>query len=283
MKTIKEHYIDLLERSLLDIIRIDKGKYVPLRKKKGLVIHILMLMDWVLKKGNFTIVRDYNNEKEKILEGKFVPPNAETMIGLKRMDNIKHCLIETLENNIEGDLIETGAFRGGATIFMRGILKAYNCQNKLVYVADSFEGLPKPNTAKYSADKGSRYHKMKELVATLDEVKNNFRNYNLLDNQVVFLKGWFKDTLPKAPINKLSILRLDGDMYESTMDALVNLYPKLSIGGYIIIDDYSIPNCKKAIMDYRKKMGINEVIQEVDWTGVYWKKLHDIKNVNKNL
>jgi O-methyltransferase len=272
MENIKDLYIDLLQRSLLDIVRLNKGKYAPLRRKKGIFIKGLFLLQWVLRKGNFAIVRDYNNDKDKILEGRFVPPNAETMIGFKRMENIKRCVLETVNNSIEGDLIETGAFRGGATIFMRGILKALDCKNKLVYVADSFEGLPEPDDVKYPADKGSRYHKMEELVASIDEVKGNFKNYNLLDDQVVFLKGFFKYTLPVAPIEKLSILRLDGDMYESTMDALVNLYPKLSIGGFIIIDDYAIPNCKKAIDDYRSQNKIEEKIEQVDWTGIYWKK-----------
>ena len=66
----------------------------------------------------------------------------------------------------------------------------------------------------------------------LETVKANFEKYGLLDAQVVFLKGWFKDTLPAAPIGKLAVMRLDGDMYESTMDALKSLYPELSPGGY---------------------------------------------------
>jgi macrocin-O-methyltransferase TylF-like protien len=143
-----------------------------------------------------------------------------------------------------------------------------------VWVADSFEGLPKPNESKYPADKSDVFHTYDELKVSIDDVKNNFSKYNLLDGQVKFLKGWFSDTLPKASINKLSVLRLDGDMYESTMDALVNLYPKLSVGGYIIIDDYSwVEACKKAVTDYRRGHSIDEEIVEIDWTAVYWQKL----------
>lgn len=94
-----------------------------------------------------------------------------------------------------------------------------------------------------------------------------------MDEHVKFLKGWFKDTLPNAPISKLSLLRLDGDMYESTMDAITVLYPKLSIGGYLIVDDWgAVAGCKKAIEDYRKENNITEPIIEIDWTGVYWRK-----------
>jgi hypothetical protein len=104
-------------------------------------------------------------------------------------------------------------------------------------------------------------------------VRANFQRYDLLDDQVRFLKGWFKDTLPSAPIGKLAVIRLDGDMYESTMDGLVNLYPKLSPGGFLIVDDYgAVPSCKKAVQDYREQHGIREEIQTIDWTGIYWRR-----------
>jgi O-methyltransferase len=103
-------------------------------------------------------------------------------------------------------------------------------------------------------------------------VRSNFAKYGLLDDQVVFLKGWFKDTLPVAPIGKLALIRLDGDMYGSTMDALLALYPKLSPGGYCVIDDYALDGCKKAVTDYRKNSGISAPIEHIDWTGAYWRK-----------
>jgi O-methyltransferase len=104
-------------------------------------------------------------------------------------------------------------------------------------------------------------------------VKENFRRYGLLDEQVRFLKGFFHDTLPGAPIERLAVIRLDGDMYESTMDGLVNLYPKLSPGGFIIVDDYgAVPACKQAVHDYRNAHGIEEEIVPIDWTGVFWRR-----------
>jgi predicted O-methyltransferase YrrM len=84
------------------------------------------------------------------------------------------------------------------------------------------------------------------LAVSREDVERNFAKYGLLDDRVVFLQGWFKDTLPSAPIGKIALLRLDGDMYESTMDALQNLYPKLSPGGYCIIDDFFGP-CRLAV------------------------------------
>ncbi|KAF0193106.1 MAG: O-methyltransferase [Gammaproteobacteria bacterium] len=89
---------------------------------------------------------------------------------------------------------------------------------------------------------------------------------------MVFLEGWFKDTLPVAPIEKLSVIRLDGDMYSSTMEAIEILYPKLSSGGFCVVDDYGLGGCKKAIDDYRNMYNITSEITRVDWTGVYWRK-----------
>ena len=87
-----------------------------------------------------------------------------------------------------------------------------------------------------------------------------------------FLVGWFSDTLPEAPFERLAILRLDGDMYQSTIEALRPLYPKLSKGGYVIIDDYALPGSQAAVQDYRREHGISEEIVDIDGTGVYWQK-----------
>lgn len=197
---------------------------------------------------------------------------ADTMIGIKRLNNLQFCVEEVLRENVAGDFIETGVWRGGACIFMRAILEAYDSKDRKVYVADSFQGLPEPDEGKYIADKGDVFHKNRLLAVSLNDVKRNFERYGLLDEQVVFLPGWFKDTLP-GKIDKLAILRLDGDMYGSTIEALEALYPKLSIGGFCIVDDYlALAGCKKAVDDYRSRNHISEKIQGIDWTGVYWKK-----------
>jgi O-methyltransferase len=206
-------------------------------------------------------------------EGKDWPPLALTMIGFKRLDNLQFCVERVLADGVPGDLIETGVWRGGATILMRAILMANDVTDRRVWVADSFQGLPRPDAHKFPADAGDQHHQFTPLAVSLEQVKANFQRYGLLDDQVCFLKGWFRDTLPTAPIEKLAVIRLDGDMYESTMDGLVNLYPKLSPGGYLIVDDYgAVPACKQAVHDYRGKHGINETIHTVDWTGVYWQR-----------
>lgn len=210
---------------------------------------------------------------EQRSEGLDWPAVAHTMVGMKRLNNLQHCVEAVLSEKISGDLIECGVWRGGCTIFMRGILAAYSDTSRSVWVADSFEGLPPPNPSKYPDDTGLNFHTYKYLAVNLDAVRENFRRYNLLDERVKFLPGWFKDTLKEAPIQELSVLRVDGDLYESTMDVLSNLYSRLAPGGFVIVDDYNdIPACRQAVTDFRRSNEITETIVPIDWTGIYWRK-----------
>lgn len=206
-------------------------------------------------------------------EGLRSSSDAETMIGIKRLDNLLQCVTDVIRDDIPGDLIETGVWRGGASIFMRAILLALGDHTRTVWVADSFQGLPRPDAVRYPADRGDRLWTKAQLAVPVEEVKGNFARYGLLDDQVRFLQGWFSDTLPTAPMEKLAVLRLDGDMYESTKVALEALYPKLSVGGYVIVDDYgAIAACRKAVTDFREANQVEEDIHEIDWTGVYWRR-----------
>jgi hypothetical protein len=199
------------------------------------------------------------------------PEDGETMIGLYRLNNLEQCITSVLKQKVAGDLMETGVWRGGASIFMRGVLKAYGDTNRNVWVADSFQGLPPPDAETYPVDEGSDFSVFPELAVPLEKVKANFARYGLLDEQVRFLPGWFRDTLPDAPIDRLAVLRLDGDMYESTIVALRSLYDKVSVGGFVIIDDYfCFDMCQKAVDDFRAGRNIVEPLCPIDWTGVYW-------------
>jgi hypothetical protein len=206
---------------------------------------------------------------DKRIAGFDWPKEAETMIGLKRMNNIQYCIEEILKNNILGDFIEAGVWRGGACIFMRGILKEYGIVDRKIFVADSFKGFPESD---FDMDTVLNFLHEPILKVSKQEVQSNFVKYGMLDEQVKFIEGWFKDTLPSLS-GPFSLVRLDGDLYESTLEGLYNLYPKLAVGGYIIIDDYGIlPVCKLAVESYRWQFGIKEEIVDIDGVGVYWKK-----------
>ncbi|GGP51713.1 TylF/MycF family methyltransferase [Saccharothrix coeruleofusca] len=201
------------------------------------------------------------------------PLTAHTMVGLKRLDNVQECVERVLADNVPGDLIETGVWRGGVCIFMRGVLKAHGVHDRTVWVADSFQGMPQVGPEGRPRDHRMKMHEFNDVLGIpLEQVRENFRRYDLLDESVKFLPGWFRDTMPTAPVERLAVLRLDGDLYESTMDVLENLYPKLSVGGYVIIDDYGLRTCAEAVHDYRDAHGITEEIVTVDKFGVYWRR-----------
>ncbi|MFO7662379.1 MAG: TylF/MycF family methyltransferase [Chloroflexota bacterium] len=239
--------------------------YLDLMKK--------ILTNTIYEDPNTSPLQPLSYMKQIRENGQDWPLLAHTMIGMKRLDNLQYCIENVIFEGIPGDLIETGVWRGGAAIFMRAILKAYDVTDRRVLVADSFEGLPTPNPLQFPKDAGDRHHKHTYLAVPLEEVKANFERYGLLDEQVVFIKGWFRDTLPYVPADSLAVLRLDGDMYESTWDALTNLYMKLSIGGYIIIDDYKVVSgCRAAVEDFRRNHGIVDQMHEIDWAGMYWRR-----------
>jgi len=140
-------------------------------------------------------------------------------------------------------------------------------------VADSFEGLPAPAEDAHPTDVGLDWSGVEILKVGVDQVRANFARYGLLDDRVRFLEGWFADTLPDAPIDRVAVLRLDGDLYGSTMDALRALEPRVASGGFVVVDDFGgWEPCRTAVLDYREACGITSPIVEVDWTGVYWRK-----------
>jgi len=187
---------------------------------------------------------------------------AHTMVGILRLQNVRELMQRAIDLAIPGDFIETGVWRGGCCILMRGVLAGNAIGDRKVYVADSFEGLPAPNPELFPQDTGDTLHTIRELAVSVAEVKANFDRYGLLDDQVVFVKGFFSDTLPTLEAGPFALIRLDGDMYESTYVALEALYPKLSPGGFIIIDDYgAIAQCRNAVTDYRSNFSIDATLQ----------------------
>ena len=243
---LRSLYIDLIQKCLTNTIYedppVDKwsgGKYDNSLRDRGL--------DW--------------------------PSEAHTMIGNQRMTNLRKITEYVITHGIPGDMIETGVWRGGACIFMRAILKAHGVTDRVVWCADSFEGLPKPDAERFPQDTGDIHHTYEPLKVSIADVQANFAKYGLLDGQVKFLKGWFKETLPEASIERLSILRLDGDMYQSTAEGLMYLYDKVTPGGFVIVDDYgALGGCQAATNDFRRERNISEPIQNIDGIGVYWQK-----------
>jgi O-methyltransferase len=290
MDDLALRYLELLKKSLLDELYIENEArliYVVLCVLSGDAIEQEIIRD--IERRRPDIVGHLKQTRQQG-EGGFiwgirqpdgttrqvnlrnVSETYHTMIGRKRLDNIQSLLDVVVRDNVPGDLIETGVWRGGATIFMRGYLAAQGITDRRVWVADSFAGLPVPSVQQ---DHGFDFSAgvFPILAISRNEVEALFGRYDLLDDQVRFLEGWFKDTLPTAPIERLALLRLDGDLYESTRDSLTHLYHKLSPGGFVIVDDYhDFPPCRRAVDEFRENVGDQAALQPIDRIAVYWRK-----------
>lgn len=271
-----ELYLDLLELCLTDSLWDDSWEPVRFapreRRPSGVRGFILGALDRLLRTKGLAIARRVPRDPEARAVGRDWPPRAHTMVGVRRLQSLRACVDDVLKQGIPGDFIEAGVWRGGAALLMRAILKARGVHDRTVWLADSFEGLPRPNPSRYPADRGDWLSEEAFLSVPLFDVQRTFELYGLLDHQVQFLKGWFRDTLPNAPFERLALIRLDGDMYESTMDALTSLYPLLQVGGYVVVDDYALPTCRQAVLDFRAKHGIAAEIREIDWSGILWQR-----------
>lgn len=250
-------YIETLKRSVGDFLYdFDKAH-----------AHLFKGYSYVdLRTGRKHQLNDYAELKQN---GLISSKTAHTIIGMKRLNQLQEAVETVLREGVPGDLIETGVLRGGACIFMRGILEAYGVRDRKVWVADSFRGFP-PRTPKAGE---LDTEPLNQWAVGRPEVEENFRRYGLLDEQVRFLEGYFSETLAGAPIDQLAVLRLDGDIYPSTIQALEALYPRLSPGGYLIVDDYHVfDECREAVRDYRAAQGIATPLVRVDPCAVYWRK-----------
>ena len=300
----RELYLDMVKRAVTNILYEDPPDVFYDHRKQA------------------TTAEDFDLGRRVL--GEDVPSSAHTMVGIKRLDNIQHCLDEVLRNAIPGDLVETGVMCGGSAIFMRAALKAYGIEDRRVFACDTFVP-PRPPTPlwlrlfgrpllvslaslpgkawkrwlfmkvqtlqgehrafPYCEDPGDDLIEFtmwmlrhpgisfRRRATGLANVRSHFARYGLLDDQVVFLKGFFAETLPTAPLKEIAVMRLDGDTYESTRDVLSLLYHKLSPGGFCIIDDFNAwSDCRRAVEEYREKHDIRDPIHSIDNIAVYWQK-----------
>jgi O-methyltransferase len=198
------------------------------------------------------------------------PLQGLTMVGLRRLDDLQRCVETLVHDDVEGDLIEAGSWRGGASILMRATLDTLGDDTRTVYVADSFEGFPEAEEGELTHDEWAA---IDYLAVSLEEVRQSFARLGL-EHRMEFVRGFFADTMPQLRGRRWSLVRVDGDTYEATRVVLEELYPSLSTGGYVVIDDYgALDECRQAVDEFRAAHGIGEPLEEVDWTGVRWRRV----------
>ena len=200
------------------------------------------------------------------------PQRAFSMSGLVRLSNFQYCIETAVADGVPGDIVEAGVWRGGGSVLARAVLQSLGVTDRTVWLADSFAGLPEPDGERYPADRDFDLSRVEYLRASLEDVQETFRRFGLLDSQVRFIKGWFRDTLPVTPVRRIAVARLDADLYESTMIGLECLYHNISPGGFVILDDYFlIPPCRQAVDDFRRRYRIETPVEQIDWSAGFWR------------
>jgi O-methyltransferase len=215
------------------------------------------------------------NEFKSIQDGRYqgykwnIPRDSQphSLLSAAQLDLLEELILKIEREKIPGDFIEAGIWRGGAVIFMRAVLEAYSIPDRKIYAADSFEGIP--YNEKIKGDPVDAWQD--RWQAGFEEVAGNISRYGLLDDRIEFIRGYFNDSLATAKIGKLALVRLDADSHDSTTDALTHLYPKLSQGGAIIIDDWHLPGCRLAVKEFREAQKIVAPIN-FDAPNKYWIK-----------
>ncbi len=208
------------------------------------------------------------------ISGRDWPLNALTMVGLRRLDDLQTCVESVVREEIEGDLIEAGAWRGGSSILMRATLDALGARDRTVWVADSFQGFPAPeeDAAPEDRELETDMSPLGFLAPSLEEVQGYFARFGL-ERGLRFVPGFFEETMEQLRGRRWSVVRLDADTYKATRLTLEALYPCLSVGGYLVSDDYFfLPACRRAIDEFRSEHGITEPIEQVDFNGARWRR-----------
>lgn len=246
--------LDLVENSLLGALYPTALKPVTATATRSIGVSAVQFIDRLLSNHGLRLAMPPKHSAD---EGVDWPAVAQTMVGRKRLRNIRELCAHIETDKIPGDWVECGVWRGGASIMARWCLD----ESRSVVCCDSFEGLPydpgEPQWAGYDY-----------LKVPVEEVVQNFKNYLCYEN-VRMVKGWFKDTLP-GWVTPIAILRCDGDMYSSTMQILANLYHNVVRGGYVIIDDYNLPDCRRAVQDFCNLKHIAPQVKDIDGMGAYW-------------
>lgn len=246
------------------------------------------------------------NDFDQVIDGREWPPSAYalSMAGIRRADNFAAAVSQAVVDQVPGQIIETGVWRGGLSFLAAQTLDVMGATTRRAYLADSFAGIPKPpNDGRRYSDQDHIAHKLGSgtlkttsgghlaLTKVTDILNNNSvewvqrdaRRFRLKSSRLRFVPGFFNESLKRLVEEEhdvqFAVVRLDGDTYFSTWDAITVLYPRLSPGGFVLIDDFTNWNgCRDAIKHYRKRHKIKEPLTLIphrygeQHMGAYWRK-----------
>jgi O-methyltransferase len=257
-EALRASYLDLLKLTLCDLVGAST-----------------QTISWTGDRRVFSRELSGDDQMAWRAAGRDWPLNALTMVGLRRLDDLQASVESVVADGVEGDLVEAGAWRGGASILMRATLDTLGAHERTVWVADSFQGFPAPEADGDEEDRALETDMSAAydyLAASLEEVQGYFDRFGCVEG-VRFVPGFFEDTMPELRGRRWSVVRLDGDTYKATWLTLEALYPGLSVGGYLVLDDYCfLSACRRAVDDFRREHGITEPIEQIDWNGARWRR-----------
>jgi O-methyltransferase len=256
-------YLELLKRCLTRAIVADE--LVPAVPRREWKRKLWRLVEAQFDRRSLGLVRRAEFRFAERERGLDQPVDAETMVGLRRLDNLQACIEQSVADGVPGDLLETGVWRGGTVIFMRAVLEVLGVTDRVVWVADAFtERGPRPDPIQLEP---------RDRLVPAERIRENFARYGLLDDQVRFLDFVPGDASAEEPVAQLAVLRTDADARLPSGEVLRSLYPKVSAAGFVIVDDYGeAPACRAAVTDYRAEHHIAEPVQWVDHSCVFWRR-----------
>jgi O-methyltransferase len=200
-----------------------------------------------------------------------------TMTSSERISALCHAVRYVANHKIPGDIVECGVWRGGSMMAAALTLQAEQDFSRTFHLFDTFEGMPAPTEIDRAARSGRTASSLLEEAdessdiwarASIDDVRANLASTNYPANYFRLIRGRVEDTIPREAPPEIAVLRLDTDWYESTLHELIHLYPKLSVGGVLIIDDYGYwEGSRKAVDQYVEDHHIPIFLQRIDYTG----------------
>jgi hypothetical protein len=275
LTVMRRRYLDLLKKALVNLIYPEhelRLRYLEARDGRADRLRVQRALRDLRYEDAASFTELVTGKQDGRNFRGAVTRDAHTMVGLRRLENIEWCAAQVFAAGVEGDFLEAGVCQGGASIFMRALQVAYGEERRRMWVADSFEGLPAPRS---EVDEGLDFTEERQpwLAASLESVQDNFRTYDLMSEDVRFIRGWFSESLAPSEVTNIALLRVDADLYESTRDVLLALYDRVTPGGFIIVDDYhAFTACRTAVDEFRAERGIADPLRRVDWTATYWQK-----------
>jgi O-methyltransferase len=200
-----------------------------------------------------------------------------TMTSHERISALCHAVRYATKHNIPGDIVECGVWRGGSMMAAALTLLREQDLTRTLYLFDTFEGMPPPTELDRAARSGKSAALLLEEAdessliwahAPLDDVRANLASTNYPADRIRFIRGRVEDTIPREAPHNIVILRLDTDWYASTRHELIHLYPKLSVGGVLVVDDYGHwEGARKAVDEYINDNRLPILLQRIDYTG----------------